>query len=183
MFIFIIMRLETERLFLTELTWNDLRVIHEFHSMEDVARFNTIGIPTNIESTREVIRTAIDDQTNQPRSVYGWTINDITTGSFIGEAGMSVGNDRFRRGEIHYHIKPESWGKGYATEVAQKLIEFGFQDLKLHRIEAGVATQNHASIRVLEKSGMQKEGLRRKILPIRGQWYDNYMYAILETDL
>ncbi|MDR1201453.1 MAG: GNAT family N-acetyltransferase [Tannerellaceae bacterium] len=48
--------------------------------------------------------------------------------------------------------------------------------------EAGVATENIRSIKVLEKSGMIREGLRRKILPIRGEWKDNYHYAIVEND-
>lgn len=176
------MRLETQRLVLTELAWKDLGMIHEFHSIEDIARYNTIGIPKNLESTRELIRAAIEDQTQQPRSVYGWGVRLKSTNEFIGEAGMSLRNDRFKRGEIHYHILPQQWGNGYATEVARQLIHFGFEHRNLHRIEAGVATDNLASIRVLEKAGMQREGLRRKILPIRGKWYDNYMYAILETD-
>jgi ribosomal-protein-alanine N-acetyltransferase len=52
----------------------------------------------------------------------------------------------------------------------------------LHKVEAGVATENIRSINVLEKSGMIQEGLRRKILPIRGAWIDNYHYAIVEDD-
>jgi len=52
----------------------------------------------------------------------------------------------------------------------------------LHRIEAGVATQNLNSIKLLEKVGMTREGMYRKILPIRGEWVDNYSYAILEED-
>ncbi len=50
-------------------------------------------------------------------------------------------------------------------------------------MEAGVASENTRSIRVLEKIGMTKEGLRRKILPIRGEWKDNYHFAIVEDDL
>ncbi|MEL7146066.1 MAG: GNAT family protein, partial [Bacteroidota bacterium] len=57
-----------------------------------------------------------------------------------------------------------------------------FDQLKLHRIEAGVAVDNQRSIRVLEKAGMTREGRKRKVLPIRGDWYDNYHYAILEED-
>lgn len=176
------MYLETDRLILQQLSWDDLDKIFEFHSQEEVARHNTIGIPSDKEVTRNIIRGAIEDQSNEPRSVYGWSIKLKSNNEFIGETGMSSSNNRFRRGEIHYHISPEFWAKGYATEVAQRLIKFGFENLNLHRIEAGVATNNQGSIRVLEKAGMSREGLRRKILPIRGDWYDNYMYAILEDD-
>ena len=77
---------------------------------------------------------------------------------------------------------PTHWGQGYATETAKMLIKIGFDVFHLHKIEAGVATENIRSIRVLEKSGMTREGLRRKILPIRGEWKDNYHYAIVEDD-
>ena len=55
-------------------------------------------------------------------------------------------------------------------------------DLSLHRITAGVATENSNSIKLLERIGMLREGRHRKILPIRGEWWDNYQYAILEED-
>jgi len=55
-------------------------------------------------------------------------------------------------------------------------------EMKLHKLEAGVATGNIASVKVLEKTGMIREGLRRKILPIRGKWMDNYHYGIVEDD-
>ncbi len=77
---------------------------------------------------------------------------------------------------------PAHWGYGFATEVTNALIKCGFEDFNLHKVEAGVATENYKSIRVLEKSGMIREGLRRKILPIRGEWKDNYHYAIVEDD-
>ncbi|MEL7219689.1 MAG: GNAT family protein [Bacteroidota bacterium] len=79
-------------------------------------------------------------------------------------------------------MHPNHWGSGYATEAVQAILAFGFEQLQLHRIEAGVATANIASIKVLERVGMLREGLCRKILPIRGEWYDNYMYAMLEED-
>ncbi len=176
------MRLETDRLVLQELSWNDLDDIHAFHSIPDVAKFNTIGIPKDIDVTKNLIKGAIEDQAKHPRSIYGWIARLKHDNTFVGETGMTSSNDRFKRGEIHYHISPAFWKQGYATEIAKRLIKFGFDHLNLHRVEAGVATDNIGSIRVLEKSGMQREGLRRGILPIRGNWCDNYMYAILEGD-
>ncbi len=86
------------------------------------------------------------------------------------------------RKDYTFKLAPAYWGKGYATEVSKMLIETGFEVLKLHKVEAGADTENAASINVLEKSGMVREGLRRKILPIRGEWRDGYLYAITEDD-
>lgn len=177
------MNLKSDRLILKELTWKDLDHIHTLHSYPEVDEFNTIGIPGSIEVTREIIRTPIEDQASRDRKLFGWSIFIKSDERFIGEAGMHLTADRFKIGEIYYNLVPTYWGKGYATEVAKRLIRFGFEDLKLHRIQAGVATENIKSIKVLEKAGMFREGRRRKILPIRGVWKDNYHYAIIEDDL
>ncbi|WP_339740194.1 GNAT family N-acetyltransferase [uncultured Sunxiuqinia sp.] len=172
----------TNRLFLEEISWDDLPLVHVLHSIPELDEYNTLGIPKDLEETKKVIQPAIDDQQKNPRSQFCWKIELKSSGQVIGLAGMFPSNDRFRLGEIYYKIHPDFWGNGYATEVAKALVRFGFDELKLHKVEAGVATENIRSVRVLEKIGMTREGLRRKILPIRGAWKDNYHYAILEDD-
>lgn len=176
------MELESQRLKLTEITWDDVEWIHTLHSFPEVDEFNTIGIPERIEQTRELVRSAIDASTDTVIKSYEWKIMRKDTGKIIGLAGIFLSGDKYRPGEIYYKLFPSQWGNGYATEVAKTLIKAGFEDFGLHRVEAGVATQNTWSIRVLEKAGMTHEGLRRKILPIRGEWKDSFHYAILEDD-
>jgi len=176
------MKLESSRLILKEISWNDLEDIHKLHSLQEVDEFNTLGIPKNIEETKEVIRPSIDAQNEIPQKSYTWKIILKESEEFIGLAGLKLSNDKFRLGEIYYKLMPFHWGKGYATEVSKTLIKSGFEHFHLHKVEAGVAIENIRSIKVLEKSGMIREGLRRKILPIRGKWVDNYHYAIVEDD-
>ncbi len=174
--------LSSDRLILKEVTWNDLENIHRLHSFPEVDEFNTLGIPENISDTRNVLRTSIEDKYSPVRKKFSWAVFDYQNHEFIGEAGISLSADRFRLGEIFYNLDPSFWGYGYGTEIVRRLIKFGFDDLHLHKVEAGVATENFRSVRVLEKAGMKREGLRRKILPVRGEWKDNYHYAIVEGD-
>lgn len=176
------MKITTSRLDLSEITWDDLPEIHHLHSIAEVDEYNTLGLPQHEEETREIIRPVIENQKAEIQRFYIWKINSKEFNSFLGVAGMTLSADRFRLGEIYYKLLPKYWGKGYATEVSKGLIKAGFEEFKLHKVEAGVATDNLPSIRVLEKSGMIREGLRRKILPIRGEWKDNYHYAIVEDD-
>lgn len=176
------MKLTTDRLVLQEITWDDLEDVHLLESFREVDEYNTIGIPKNMEETRKNIKPYIEAKNRTPQKNYTWIIKTKMSNSFIGIAGMSLSLDRFKLGEIFYKLIPEYWGKGYATEVSKKIIQTGFEVFDLHKIEAGVATENIRSIRVLEKLGMTREGLRRKILPIRGEWKDNYHYAIVEDD-
>ncbi|HCO67195.1 MAG TPA: GNAT family N-acetyltransferase [Dysgonomonas sp.] len=176
------MELESERLQLKEITWEDIEDIHRLYSCPEVDEFNTMGIPDNIDKTEEMIRGMIDAQKGKGRKSFTWKIISKDSGQFIGTAGISLSGDRFMRGEIFYELFPSVWGKGYATETARTMVKAGFEIFRLHRVEAGVATENIRSIHVLEKCGMTREGTGRKILPIRGKWVDNYHYAIVEDD-
>jgi ribosomal-protein-alanine N-acetyltransferase len=176
------MILESKRLLLREISWDDLENVHRLHSFPEVDEFNTLGIPRNLEETKEIIRSMIEGQSLKPQKSYTWIISIKASNDFIGIAGMNLSCDKFKLGEIYYKLLPNHWGNGFATEVAKTLIKSGFEIFHLHKVEAGVSTENIRSIRVLEKSGMTREGLRRKILPIRGEWKDNYHYAIVEDD-
>lgn len=176
------MNLQSERLTLREINKDDIDILYKLNSIPEIDEFNTLGIPEDIETSRKIYQPILDDQKADTRKLFCWLIYKKDSKDIIGVSGLKSSNDRFKMGEIYYNLSPDFWGKGYATEAAQRLINFGFENLKLHRIEAGVSTENKRSIRVLEKVGMTNEGIRRKILPIRGEWKDNYHYAILEDD-
>ncbi|HZG14812.1 MAG TPA: GNAT family protein [Candidatus Bathyarchaeia archaeon] len=80
---------------------------------------------------------------------------------------------------IGYFLDQEWNGKGCMSEAVQLVVEYAFQVLKLHRIEAGVMPHNIGSIRVLEKAGFQKEGIARKNVHINGRWEDHQVLAII----
>ena len=176
------MELQSARLTLKEIGWEDLDAIHNLYSLPEVDEFNTLGIPVDLDETRKNIRPAIEAQKDKNRKSYLWKIVAKDSERFMGVAGLTLSLNRFKLGEIFYLLKPEFWGMGFATEVAKTLVKSGFEDFKLHKVEAGVATENIRSIKVLEKAGMKREGQRRKILPIRGEWKDNFHYAIVEDD-
>lgn len=176
------MDIESSRLRLKEVSWDDLEDVHRLHSIPEVDEFNTLGLPKDLAETREVMREFIEGGDAQPRKFYAWMIQKKDTGENIGLTGLILSADKFRLGEIFYKLDPAFWQHGYATETARALIRAGFDNFGLHKVEAGVATGNERSIRVLEKAGMLREGLRRKILPIRGQWVDAYHYAIVEDE-
>ena len=175
------MNLQSDRLLFKIIESADIENLHYMESIPEVNEFNTIDVK-NIEETRQTVEPLLEAVQANPPTSYYWTISLKESMQFIGMCGITLSNDKFKLGEIFYKFIPEFWGKGFGTETSKTLIKFGFEELKLHKVEAGVATENHASINVLEKSGMTREGLRRKILPIRGEWKDNYHYAIVEDD-
>ncbi len=182
MYLLMPMNLYTTRLRLTEFSTENIADIHRLHRFPEVARFNTIGIPQNEAVTHSLLQPVLDDQQAIHRKRYGWAIALKENDTFIGEAGMILSAPKYNSAEIYYNLLPKFWKQGYASETVQTILQFGFASLQLHRIEAGVATENTASIRVLEKAGLSREGLHRKILPLVQGWTDNYHYAILESE-
>jgi [ribosomal protein S5]-alanine N-acetyltransferase len=177
------MELKTERLIISELSLTDLVRIHQLHSLPETDEFNTLGIPSTIQATELLLIDWIKQQSAIPRTSFIFCITLIETNQFIGLIALNSGKANFKIAEVWYKIHPAYWRQGYATEALARLLNFGFFDLGLHRIEAGCAVENIASIKVLEKAGMTREGSKRKVLPIRGNWIDNYIYSILETDV
>ena len=100
----------------------------------------------------------------------------------MGLFGLKLGNKKYKRAEVWYKIHPDYWKKGFATETLRKVVVFGFESLKLHRIQAGSAVNNIGSIKVLEKAGFSREGRGRQVLPLKSGWSDNFEYSILESD-
>ncbi|GMA64192.1 GNAT family N-acetyltransferase [Alicyclobacillus fastidiosus] len=83
---------------------------------------------------------------------------------------------------LGYSLDKAYNGRGYTTEAVRLVVDYAFRVLKLHRIEAGVMPHNRGSIRVLEKSGFEKEGLSKKNVLINGKWEDHLHFAIVNPD-
>jgi [ribosomal protein S5]-alanine N-acetyltransferase len=149
--------------------------------LPETDEFNTAGIPDGIETTKKIISEWLNTQSELPRKKYVFAgIN--RDHEFLGLIGLTIGKPAYKTAEIWFKLHSRYWNQGYATEAVNRILHFSFEDLKLHRVEAGCAVENLASKRVLEKVGMTREGHCRKKLPIRGQWVDNFEFAMLETD-
>jgi ribosomal-protein-alanine N-acetyltransferase len=79
-------------------------------------------------------------------------------------------------------LNPDFHGRGYGTEVARAVVDFGFTHLGLHRIEARFMQGNHASRRVMEKVGMTFEGFHRDLVFVKGEFRTVGVCAMTEED-
>jgi [ribosomal protein S5]-alanine N-acetyltransferase len=172
----------TERLILRPIHQNDVEVIHQLNSLEEVQQYNTSGIPENIEETKLHVDQLINNNNIENQQHFTFVIETSDENKFVGLIAINLGKPQYKNAEVWYKISPYFWSKGFATEALNKIISFGFIDLNLHRIEAGCAIDNIGSIKVLEKVGMKREAHTRQLLPLKSGWSDNYGYAILATD-
>lgn len=110
-------------------------------------------------------------------------IFERSTGKLAG--GITLGNIRHgvaQSGQIGYWIAVNHAGKGLMHEAVLLVVRFGFDTLRLHRIEAACIPNNQRSVRVLEKAGFRREGLLRSYLRINGVWQDHLLYALIAGD-
>lgn len=172
----------TERLNLRTISESDIDNIHKLHSLAETDEFNTLGIPNNINETKIIVENWIFNNNLENNKHFSFAVELNGEKEFIGLIGINLGKEKYRNAEVWFKFDSNYWNKGYATESLKKIIAFGFETLKLHRIEAGCAIGNIGSISVLEKVGMSREAHTRKLLPLKSGWSDNYGYAILCTD-
>lgn len=175
-------KLSTERLNLRLIELSDLDSIHTLHSLPETDKFNTLGIPKNIQETKSIIEGWIKENNKSESKNLTFAIEQIISKKFIGLIALKIGSEKFKNGEVWYKLHSGYWGKGFGTESLISIVNFGFEKIKLHRIEAGCAVDNIGSIKILEKVGMTREGRKRQVLPLKSGWSDNFEYAILETD-
>ncbi len=117
----------------------------------------------------QFIESAIEKSKHTPCFDYEMPLILRGTEQIIGSARIARETQNSRVGSIGYAINHKFQGNGYATEITQALIKFGFKSLNLLVIYATCDTRNVASIRVLEKSGMHRVGHMIGDRKIRGK--------------
>ncbi|MBK3495783.1 GNAT family N-acetyltransferase [Viridibacillus sp. YIM B01967] len=114
---------------------------------------------------------------------YSFAIFAMGTSDLVGHISIySIKRLPFSSAFVGYSIDKRYIGQGIASEALALIVKFSFEDLSMHRIEAYVSPNNMGSVRVLEKSGFEREGLLRKLLYINGYWEDHYLYAFINDD-
>jgi RimJ/RimL family protein N-acetyltransferase len=176
------MHVETERLILRDFNNSDWEDLHVLYMKPETVKYNPSGYPENEEASKKIVAGWSHQPDNTPREEYTLAIITKTDLKFVGVISINLGNHKYQRGEIWYKLLPEYWGQGLATEAMRAVLAFGFEQLQLHRIECGCSIHNIASYKVMEKVGMTREGIKRKVLPLDDGWHDGYLYAILEEE-
>jgi len=147
--------IETERLFLRKFRQDDAGLIYQLNSDPEVTRYTCDPVFDQGQAAR------ILNQVILPQyDLYHcgrWAVHLRSNYEFIGWCGLKYIPERDEI-DLGYRFLKEFWRRGYATESALACLNYGFDQLNFNRIIARALPENHASIRVLEKCGMQYRG-------------------------
>lgn len=150
------MRIQTERLDLRSATPEDAPLLLRLFNTPEVRKYLSAGPEWTIDRARQAVENRRELEAK--RGFAQLIVRKRDTGEFIGNAGLHpiLGGSEI---ELLYHYLPTAWGKGYATEAAVALLDYGFRSIRLEKINAACIPQNVGSWRVMEKAGMRYVGL------------------------
>ncbi len=169
----------TDRLFLRQTTIEDTEDYHKIRTDPTGMQFMDIEQPKSVEESRIRIIEEIKSFNNQ-NSVY-WVIAKKDTGEFVGGAGYWRLIKEHYRAEIGYQIVTDHWKKGYAFEALKAIIQFGFEQMGVHSIEANINPANVPSIKLIEKLGFVQEAYFKENFYFNGKFLDSNIYSLLVT--
>jgi [ribosomal protein S5]-alanine N-acetyltransferase len=174
-------QIETERLLLRKPRMDDASAVFDgWAKYSEVTRFLTWHPHERIEQTEALMKRSIDGWDGDSNFRYLLEVKD--SGVLAGMIELRLEKEPFKV-SFGYTGAYAQWGKGYMTEASCACIQWAFQQPAVYRVYATVDVENIPSQRVLEKAGMQREGLLRKesLHPnISNEPRDCYIYAIVK---
>ena len=170
-------QIDTPRLLIRKLVLSDAEDIFRISSNPNVSKYVLWDMHRSIVDSRSMVRINMRSYRNQEPASLAIVLK--SSGRVIGTIGFLWIDREHNSAEIGYSLGEPYWNHGYMTEALRAMIEFGFEKLFLNRIEACFDVRNTASGRVMEKAGMQKEGVLRKRLYNKGKYIDVEMWSVL----
>jgi RimJ/RimL family protein N-acetyltransferase len=116
------------------------------------------------------------------KTLFQWGIARRMDDRVIGTCTLFHFDIANRRAEIGYALGREHWGSGYMQEALGALLDFSFDTLNMHRLEADVDPHNLASVKTLERLGFQREGYLRERWLVNGEVQDALFYGLLRRE-
>ena len=186
--------LETARLRLRPPRMEDAPSIFERYASDpEVTHFLSWRPHKDVEETRAFLQSLL--KVLEAGTTHAWVIEDRMDRRLMGLMSMTIQtareNDflstaeerRYYKVQFGYHISKSEWGRGFATEAAQAIVDWALGQPEVYRVWAVCDVENHASARVLENVGLVREGTLKRwsIHPnISAEPRDFYCYALVK---
>lgn len=173
--------IETARLSFRAFTVDDFDAVHAYGSDPVVTRYTAFG-PNTPEQTKGFLQIVSAEPSQEERANYSFALIYKQTNQLIGSCGLMRSDTNGPQYGFGYVLHKDWWRQGLASEATAALIQFGFGELRAHRLWAQVFLGNTASERVLQKLGLRYEGCALKSFYIRETWFDVQTFAMLRNE-
>ncbi len=171
--------LETERLVLREHAITDAPTLFKMRTNENIMRFIDRERP-KVVGDIETFISVFNAGFKQGQHI-AWVIAlKENPNQMIGSIGYWRTNFANYRAEIGYMLHPDYWRKGIVSEALKATVNFGFEKIKLHSIQANINPGNDASRQILLKHGFVKEAYFKEDFYFNGKFLDSEIYSLLQ---
>jgi RimJ/RimL family protein N-acetyltransferase len=175
------MRLESERLRIRRFRDSDLAPFVAYRNDPEVARYQSWDSFDELEA-RAFIWEMASAQPGVPGDWFQFAVESKETRELVGDCALQVDGQEPYRAELGFTLAREHQGKGFASEAVSCLLDYAFVSLDLHRIFAFADCRNKPSCRLLERVGLRQEGHFLENVWFKGEWSDEYLYAVLKDE-
>lgn len=172
---------KTERLILRQFALQDIQAFYQYRSDPTVARFQSWE-NYSYEEAESFVRSQMAQIPDQPGAWFQYAIALADSNQLIGDCAIHTLGAEPQIIEIGFTLAQEHQGKGYIHEALCALFDYIFSTLNKHKVIAFTDVQNEKSISVLERLGMRREGHLLQNYLSKGNWVDEYQYAILQSE-
>ena len=173
--------LRSERLLLRQITPDDVNELFAMRSNAEVMKYVPRPLCENTSEAMALIN--MIEQRIVSNEGINWAITLHGDNKLIGFIGhYSIKWENFRS-EIGYMLSPKYKGRGIVTEAVRLIVDYGFNQMNMHSIEAIIDPENTASAKVLEKNGFIKEGHLKENAFYGGKFIDSVIYSLLNTSV
>lgn len=173
--------IETERLILRRFEYSDCgSVFANWASDEEVQKMYS----EPVYSTPEAVKGLLDKYISayEKEDCYRWAVIERKSGQCIGQIAYFLVDSKNHFAEIEYCIGQQFQCRGFATEAAKAVIDFGFRNMNLHKVQICTKTINAPSKRVIEKCGLTYEGTLRDYFYMDGKYVGRLYFSILRDE-
>jgi RimJ/RimL family protein N-acetyltransferase len=172
--------IESERLILRRFTGADLPTLLVYRNDPEIARYQSWESFSEDEA-QAFLQKQQTLEPGVPEKWFQFAMELKSSGLLVGDCALQV-DKQGQQGEIGFTLARQHQGKGFVTEAASRVCDYAFTNLNLHRIVAITDCRNHASVAVLERLGFRREGHFIKNIFFKGEWGDEYLYAMLKDE-
>ncbi len=172
--------LETERLVLRNIVHTDVQEMFEIRSNATTMQY----IPRPLAKTPDDALALINmiRGFTEANERINWGLTEKGSDKLIGVIGYVNVKQESHRAEVGYVIHHSYLRKGYMYEALQAVLQYGFDVMNLHSIEAIIRPENEASIKVVEKAGFVREAYFKDYMYFNGQYLDELVYSLIKPE-
>jgi len=178
------MKLEGEKIILRPPRASDAESIYTYAKDREVSRYMTVRFPypyKRKDAEGFIKRVAKEwQEKNQKNTIF--VIEHLGSKQVVGTIGLKKIDTYNKNAELGYWVAKKYWRQGIASEAVKLILDYGFNELNLKRVYAGVFHPNTASQKLLEKIGFKHEGTLRKSARRSEQWFDRLWFGLLKEE-